>query len=410
MPSLWLALVLFQLATAVPTPPDSGAGLSIRDLASQPASPDVHRRAEGDEEFKWRGTSINAPNVGYPGADQRIPINYEAALKDASAQPELPVGKTCFYTYGHSAADIDVFGATSQTVTDRDVAQGAIGDCGFGASVAAVAATGHAKYLHDRVAIKNGTYEFTLTQKGKDTKVVVDDQLPKRSGASDPRCLPYLSFQPAGENARTGYVPLAEKAVAKYLNAYPTYKSTQEKGYLGLEGIWPDIALELLTGAKGKRTFRQTVGLDQGLVTALDRCLTQNEPCVLGSPPATDTAWQLFAPTKPAKPVFNLPYGEKYVSGVLTVNITRGAHDVVDHDNGPADTRNTVVPSHAWALDKNKSVYDPKNLRASKIRILNPWGENLKPWNALDAPNALELSFPALASIITGVFTVESLP
>lgn len=411
MPSLWLALVLFQLASAVPTSPDAAAGAPhLRDAAPLTGKRNLHVRDDVDWSpgTPWRGTNVNAKSVGKLGPDHRAGQDFLGDLKNPSAQPTLP-RSFCNYEYQPSDKAV-VFEPTGHPVTDLDVAQGGIGDCGLGASVAAVAVTGHAQYLKDRLNIRDRSFEFKFSINGTDTLVAVDGQLPTLTGNNPPKCLPYLGFQISGTNNNTAYVPYLEKAVAKYLLAFPAAKSIEEtRGYLTLEGIWPDIALELITGAKGRRVFREKPGLDEGILKALDRCLTQNEPCVLGSP-WTGEPWDSFGDNHNGT-TFPLPFGANYTSATLVVDKELDQFVVTDYDYETGkNTTNTIVPSHAWAIDKHKSEYDPNNLRESKIRVLNPWGENLKPWTEQDAPNALELSLPALASIFDAVFTVESLP
>ena len=44
-----------------------------------------------------------------------------------------------------------------------------------------------------------------------------------------------------------------------------------------------------------------------------------------------------------------------------------------------------------------------------KVRILNPWGKNVKPWAQTNAINAIDISFSTLVSLITALFTVEDI-
>lgn len=412
---LWLALVLFQLATAVPTPP-GGAAVDViaeaRDV-EHVAVPLPRTIIERDEDDDWskHGTNTNAPVVGGPGPDHRAGVNYEKALADPTKQPELPAGGKCQYAYAHQAKNggaLSIFESGTSPIVDTNVKQGGIGDCGLGASVGAIASTGHAKLLQDRLKVTGNTYEFRLSYQGKDVTVAVDDQLPALSGGLS-TCNPFLGFQPAGPS-KTLFTALLEKAVAKLQSAYPEAKTYPDhpNGYLGLEGIWPDLALELFTGSKGKRVGRSKRGLDATLLKALEKCLTDDVPCVLGTPHPDDAVNLLGGES--AAGGFKVPFAQNYTSAVVSLDPRVGITfwHTVDHDL--QDAVNSLVPSHAWAVDKKHSTYTPGgDIRKAKVRILNPWGINPAPWTQEDAPNAVELSLPTLASIITAVFTVESI-
>lgn len=413
---LWLALVLFQLATAAPTPADGAAAdVVAEDRNFNPGAAHVPRKIiERDENEDWsrHGTNANAPIVGGPGPEHRAGVNWEKALGDPTKQPDLPEGGKCQFAWAHQAKNgpLSIFESGTSPIVDLNVKQGGIGDCGLGASVGAIASSGHAKLLQDRLKISGNTYEFRLSYQGKDVTVAVDDQLPAKSGGLD-TCIPFLGFQPAGPS-NTFFTALLEKAVAKFQSAYPETKTFEDSpnGYLGLEAIWPDLTLELFTGSKGKRIGRTKKGLDQTLLTALEKCLTDDEPCVIGTPNSEDDKDVKIMFGEGTEGSYNVPFGQNFTSGVISLDPRPGITfwHTVDHDL--EDAINSIVPSHAWAIDKRHSTYTAgADIRKSKVRLLNPWGVMPTPWTHEDAPNAVELSLPVLASLITAVFTVEKI-
>lgn len=403
---LWLAVLLFQLATAAPTPADGAV-----EATNAPITRDTINIIERDDGTDWDhyGTNENSPLIGAPAREHRAGVDYVKALLDPTKLPALFRDGPCEYGYSHQATSgpLTLWETGSSPIVDVDVAQGGIGDCGFGASIGAIALTGHSQYLKDRVKVNGTTWEFKFTYEGKDHIVRVDDQLPAKTGGHD-GCPPFLGYGPAGP-AKSWFVPLAEKAAAKLLDAFPEIRSHPEEagGYNAMQSIWPDRALALLTGKKGKQTFRDTPGLDEKIVSALKKCLTSPEPCVIGTPRVLDgDDW--FG-TERVNGKWKVPFGEPYVSGEFSNSTSRAKFwDSIDHDLN--DAHNTFVPSHAWAVDKRFTNYAPgTDLRKVKVRILNPWGRNVNPWTETNAKNAIDVSFTTLVSLAISVFTLESI-
>lgn len=409
MSRYWLALVLFQLAAAAPAA-EAGAGL---DGSIPVARGAVAERATGEPFYP--GTSVNSPSLGGPRPDQRILTDYQQALSDPTKQPELPSYNGCSFAYVHQSqgGELPIWETGASPLVDLDVAQGAIGDCGFGSAVNAIILNGHTKYLQDRLKVNGSTYEFTFTINGVDQVVAVDDQLPALS-AGPSTCWTYLGYKPAGPS-KSAYVPLLEKALAKLLDARPDLKANSEgpKGYLGLEAVWSHWVLSMLTGKGAVMISRPqgAYGLAPNLVAAIEKCLTVDIPCVIGTPNSTDSLVYPLGPQQVAGE-WDVPQGEDYVSAVFTPVLDnpkqKDYFHILDHDL--KDAYNTVVPRHAWAIDRVHSTYTPGgDIRQAVVRLINPWGYLPKPWTQLDAPNALDLSFPALASLITHLYTLQSI-
>lgn len=409
---LWLAVLLFQLATAAPTPAEGSVEARDLEAANAPVPRDTIIERD-DEDWSRYGTNKNSPLIGEPARESRAGVDYVKALLDPTKQPALfkPYGD-CVYSYEHQAksGQLTLWESGTSPIVDVNVAQGGIGDCGFGASIGALALGGHSQYLKDRVKVNGTTWEFKFTYKGEDHIVRVDDQLPYRLPTAGQNCNNFLGYQPAGP-AKSWYVPLVEKATAKLFDAYPNLRTYPDRpgGYNGLQGVYPDIALELLTGKKGKHTYRKNLGLkDEALVAALEKCLTSPEPCVVGTPDVADGNYWLGS-AQFRNGGWEVPAFEDYVAAFFSESEShKTLWDSVDHDLNEA--HNTIVSTHAWALDTRNTNYKPgDDLRKVKVRILNPWGVNPTPWQKVDARNGVDISLSALAGFIDGIWTVESI-
>lgn len=413
-------------------------------------------------------------------ARRRSPQAYAREMAAASrrqvtvnSQPDLPkpkkeedepdANKRCEYgAYKHvlggdGSASLGALWALEGYVdlVAADVRQGGIGDCGLGASVMALASggwTGYLKKRFQRVGAGEGSYEVRLAKDGAEQVVAIDDQLPVLTGGSTLYCWPYPGFQPVNDAALPSedgsypptpifFMPLLEKAFAKFLDANPDWKSTgpEMTGYLGLEGINPAYALAALTGGTPKFVHRATSGFDTPILAALLTCMMGTAPCVIGTTNAT-TLGGLGTPDTTSTIWLN-PTGDRAVNKGYTPGETAGlaASDapvsnstytiidfdqVVKTDKGDRSTAITLVGTHAYALDHSQSTDWPmqtsvKSLIEARMAILNPWGSNPCSWpgggcgkdgGLYPMPSKVPLSFRALAQTIYSVYTVENMP
>lgn len=188
---------------------------------------------------------------------------------------------------------------------------------------------------------------------------------------------------PAANPTNVYFMPLLEKAWAKYLDAFPQYrypdvaKDPKAKGYAGIWSTPASNALAAFTGGKAVSTPRGTK-----LLAALKRCLTQSSPCVICIPEIADlgTVGKL---SNGGADVYLGPVGDR--SGRIH-RTTTGEKDgktvyadrfrITDNDNPDAKGQARIVRlpgHHAYAIDRKKSLWK-ENLRQGRITLINPWG------------------------------------
>ncbi len=333
-----------------------------------------------------------------------------------------------------------------------DVQQGSIGDCGLGASVMALAAGGWTRYLKNsftRVGSGEGSYEVLLKKDGATQRIAIDDQLPVRTAGSSSWCWPYPGYQPVEDavidsTSPGGYkktpiffMPLLEKAFAKFLDANPDWKSTAADvtGYLGLEGINPAYAMAALTGGTPKAVYRTTGGFDPFILGAVLRCMIGDAPCVIGTTNSTtleglgmkDTTQTIWLNPDRAEGYTPGNTAGMTASDAPKSNSTYTVIDfdqVVQVDGRDRSTALTLVGTHAYAFDAGASTDWPlqNSVNAwneARINIVNPWGSNPCSWPGGGCgrdggiyPQAarLPLSLRTFAQTIYSVYTVENMP
>ncbi|KLT42414.1 hypothetical protein CC85DRAFT_328169 [Cutaneotrichosporon oleaginosum] len=333
-----------------------------------------------------------------------------------------------------------------------DVQQGGIGDCGLGASVMALAAGGWTRYLKNsftRVGTGEGSYEVLLKRDGVTQRIAIDDQLPVRTAGSASNCWPYPGYQPVEDAVvdatdPRGYkktpiffMPLLEKAFAKFLDANPDWKSTPPEvmGYLGLEGINPSFALAALTGGTPKPVYRTRAGFDPFILGAVLTCMIGDAPCVIGTTNATtleglgmkDTTQTIWL-----NPDRSEGYAPGNTAGMTASDSPKSnsTYTVIDFDQvvvvdgRDRSTALTLVGTHAYAFDHSASTDWPLQNSVSawneaRINIVNPWGSNPCSWPGGGCgkdggiyPQAarLPLSLRTFVQTIYSVYTVENMP
>ncbi|CAK9785714.1 hypothetical protein CC85DRAFT_313985 [Cutaneotrichosporon oleaginosum] len=401
-----------------------------------------------------QGTNRNAFVFGSVVSESGLgPRKRQVAI---NTQPALPPAGTCVYEYQHvlggdGSASRGALWALENVVdlVAADVQQGGIGDCGMGAAIMALASGGWTSLIKNsfvRVGQGEGSYEVLLKKDGVTQRIAIDDQLPSLTNAN-PMCWPYPGFQPVLDAALPGplgnypptpifFMPLFEKAFAKFLDANPDWKSTLPNvtGYAGLEGVNPAYVLAAITGGTPVSVWRTRPGFDGPILSALLTCMRGTAPCAISTGNAT-TLEGLGTPD--AGTIWLNPAGDAAMPRGYTPGDTSGmlASDapgspstftVIDFDQvneTPAGDRSTVltfVGNHAYGFDHSRSTDFPlpaniNSLLNVRMSALNPWGANPCQWpgggcgdgdSEFDEPSELPFSFRTLAMSIVGVFTV----
>ncbi|BEI82010.1 hypothetical protein CcaverHIS002_0211700 [Cutaneotrichosporon cavernicola] len=405
-----------------------------------------------------QGTNKNAdvfasssPDSAFPQRKRQVAIN---------SQPDLLPAGMCTYQYQHvlggdGSASRGALWALEGYVdlVAADVQQGGIGDCGMGAAIMSLASGGWTRYIKNsfvRVGEGEGSYEVLLKKDGVTQRIAIDDQLPVLTNAN-PMCWPYPGFQPVLDAAFPGpdgtypptpifFMPLFEKAFAKFLDANPAWKSAkpEETGYAGLEGVNPAYVLAAVTGGTPKSVWRTRPGFDGPILSALLTCMRGTAPCAistgnsttlegLGMLDTTGTIW--LNPGGDAAMPRGYTAGD--TSGMLASDApgSKSTFTVIDFDqvkptpDGDRSTVLTFVGNHAYGFDHTRSTDFPlpasiDSLIDVRMAALNPWGSNPCQWpgggcgtgGLFSEPSELPFSFRTLAMSIVGVFTVENMP
>lgn len=259
----------------------------------------------------------------------------------------------------------------------------------------------------------------------------VNDELP-RLISSTLRCPEYLGYQPTyrisasapeGGISRAYWVPILEKAWAKYLDAFQFLSSRPElSGYGTIRSSRADNVLAAITGGT-----REAVG--RGDYTALTKrlrtCLTSDAPCVWGSGSYeafargdygdgfTDES-DLFLFRNNADAVLGIVQRARTSTGAVFSSHLR----IYDINNQPVELgRRVRLPvKHAYAIDRANSFWST-NAKRCKVTLINPWGYspidcpndtngiNKAPSTGCDGPRSFELSCGAALALTSGIYT-----
>lgn len=406
------------------------------------------------------GLSSRSRSIGSSAARAVAAAKRQTSI---NAQPIPPPSTTCTYEYQHVLGGD---GSPSRgalwalegfvDLVAADVQQGGIGDCGMGAAIMALASGGWTKYIKNsfvRTGEGEGSYEVLLKKDGVTQRMAIDDQLPVNTPASF-ACWPYPGFQPVNDAAFPGpngdypptpifFMPLFEKAFAKFLDANPDWKAQEPdkrvEGYGGLEGINPAYVLAAVTGGTPKSTWRSRPGFDGPILVSLLNCMRGTAPCAistgnstllegLGTPDSTGTIW-LNPAGDGAVPKGYTP-GDTSGMAASDAPGSKSTFTIIDFDqviktpNGDRSTALTFVGNHAYGFDHSRSTDFPfpnsiSSLIDARMSVLNPWGSNPCQWpgggcgggkGAFDEPSEVPFSFRTLAQSIVAVFTVENMP
>jgi hypothetical protein len=258
---------------------------------------------------------------------------------------------------------------------------------------------------------------FQFKYPGMEATVLIDDTLPTSTNGL---CSTYLGFQPTPDavcqNPSTGaydptnvfFVPLLEKAFAKYIDAYPALRSQQTRdkgltGYRGLTGIRPDIVLASFTGGQPQALYRDLESTAP-IILALLRCIRDDIICAVDTYPAS---LEGMGP-KDEFGVVHLLGDSGWASSNDQWNQTL-SYTVIDFDNLNAQGRShlqEMIGLHAYGIDYLSTPFP------GIVKLLNPWGCNPTYsdqngyCSSLNGPQ-LEMSLRVFVSMLRAVYWVE---
>jgi hypothetical protein len=436
---------------------------------------------ENGEDEPPQGTSENAGFRSHldpegmmrraPRAEMRSIVGARKRQLDPAEQPLPPsmteeeepdADKRCEYNKwvhvlgGDGSAPLGALWALEGYVdlVAADVKQGGLGNCGMGSSVMALAAGGWTQYLRNclkRVGPGEGSYEVRLFKDGEWQTIAIDDQLPTRTGGAASNCRTFPGYQPVldavldpaapGGYRQAGifFMPLLEKAFAKFLDANPDWSNSPEWGYFGTEGVHASNVLSALTGGTPRLVRRKTTGYDPHILGALLTCAMGKAPCVVGS--ANPAALTRLGESDTTNTVWLNPVAGDYgyeagrTSGMVASDAPASTktYTIIDFDQlvqvdgRDRSTAVTMVGKHAYAFDHASSTrwpfapggVDLLTFDKAKASLLNPWGRNPCSWpgglcgkdgGIYGMPARLPLSFRTFAMSINTVYTVTDMP
>ena len=297
----------------------------------------------------------------------------------------------------------------------EDVLQGSLGDCGFIAAILSLVGLGMQMELQSALIRSGNTLEarfrfpvqqlsFANSDPGWTYRVDVvkiDDTLPRSTLSEqelrDSGCQLYMAARPGFAFPHALFVPLLEKAWAKYTDAHPDILRSEETrnangvGYLGIVATDPSLALQALTGLQATEIRRMKNGLDQAFARAIVVCLISGRPCVLQTPVAGKVNG----------------LGRRTPEGVSvnTNTVFTTQFDVTEKATGRAIT---FVGNHAYGLDVEKSDFAGKSLEEAEVVVINPWGFNCNTKGEFVNDANLRIRLSTLALVMTAVWTVQT--
>jgi hypothetical protein len=263
---------------------------------------------------------------------------------------------------------------------------------------------------------------FRFKYPGKEALVMIDDTLPTLTSGA---CWPYLGFQPTldavcpaedGSYPPTNvfFVPLLEKAFAKYIDAFPELRSSSATeagwtGYKGLTGISPAVALATFTGGTPNVIFRDLESVAPVILQLL-RCVRDDIIC------AVDTYEAGTLEGMGPKDDYGVVHllGDSGWAAPNTQWNQTVSYTLIDFDNLNAEGRSSLVQmigTHAYGIDYAATPYP------GIVKLLNPWGCNpvwedqngyCESEKAQKGGPRVELSLRVYASMLRAVYWVEN--
>ncbi|KAI9792596.1 MAG: hypothetical protein M1833_001049 [Piccolia ochrophora] len=353
-----------------------------------------------------RGTFENAAPL--QNVSTKASLNAPNPHKRPDEQPDAEAD--CIYTYEatlNSTTGV-LYGLYDRLDSLRfeDIQQGGVGDCGLGASVLALIGSNRweariAGQYDLTTGVRNAYFDVEfVNQDGTAYVVQIDDTLPV---TTDGKCWKYIGFQvtQAANNQMVLYMPLIEKAWAKYLDAKPELKSYPEKtGYLGLEGSDPGKVLQALTGWEIRYAAHAGSGPDTTIAAYTLLATLFYQPTVFSSPSLEDletlgSSWDAKTSTA------TLELG--------TLAIVNAEGHVMKYTRYSDGSEHYVVATHAYALtpdDDLRGGIKASTWQQASVVLRNPWGVNPSSPDQTGGPPTLKLTIGEVSQIFGQIWSV----
>lgn len=244
-------------------------------------------------------------------------------LGHTSGNPALPPQSQA--VYGQVDGQLFARGiGDARDIDINDVKQGAVGDCYFMSSLAALAKSNPEAVRNMIRDNGDGTYVVTLHQRRlpwepgsgefKPVRITISGELPLRNGSAT-----FAAFGDADGQKQELWAALIEKA-------YATYRG----GYGISEGGWPANAMETLTGKSSTSKPANTVSISE-----LERHVRRGDAVA-------------------ATTLLDFKFDD--------------AHEIPDlSDSNPLISNHTLVASHAYTVVG-------VDVAANTVTVRNPWG------------------------------------
>jgi hypothetical protein len=376
---------------AAPTTPDAATTSDVGDAVAIPDN-SVHRLVARKE------ANNESPNIvgeePPPGFSLTDPAT---ALANPASQPlgfsDTDTGchfKVSTINIPHTTTNADGW------MSVDDVDQQSLGDCGVGAAMIALR-DNNARGLRNMLTSGSNTkdLQFRFYYNSKSTVVHIDDKLP-----FDPDCSTGQlgSFQITNNNA---YVPLTEKALAKFFDAYPDLRNTKTPGYAGLINIDAATVMSAISNVRAIRVLHPVSPNHSSMVlsytNAIIKCMNDKHPCTLATPTVEGLAR-----------VYNLPGVTSF--DTAAARQIRFDDDMVSFFDVDQNVSVQLEGRHWYALLRSKG---PNNIPATAsantpnniiLTLRNPWGHNPHPTGRDSAE--VRVSLRALAAVTVQVGTL----
>ncbi|KAI9801727.1 MAG: hypothetical protein M1833_002409 [Piccolia ochrophora] len=380
--------------------------LALRGHAAPTDSANSTVSAPPEEFTPQQGTNQNTEPL------QDVPFRAFLSAPNPHKKPnEQPdADATCIYTYEptlNSTTGVS-FGLYDNLDSLRfeDIKQGGVGDCAFGASVLALIGSNRweariAGQYNLKTGVRNAYFdvEFVNTD-GKAYVVQIDDTLPV---TNDTTCHRYMGFQAtlAANNQRVVYMPLLEKAWAKYLDAKPELKRSEPKktGYQGLEGTGARDVLPALTGWPVRFAARGGPGRDATIAANTLLSIVLYQPTVLSSP-NFESLKTLGSYWDEGSQLATLELG-----GITIIN---RKNNVLLYTRFSDASQHYIIAGHAYALTPDNDFRQGGILttwQEAPTVLRNPWGKNPIGPNE-SGPPTLTLTIEEIAMIFIRITSV----